>query len=225
MFPKRTILSLLTLAGLVLAAGATQAGARPANEDLVIAPTGLSDVVPAARYVVATTGNEVRYRLRERLVGMELPYDAVGVTDKVTGSIALDDNGAVVAAESRLVIDVTGLTSDKDRRDGYVQRRLLETETHPTVTFVPTALRGLPATLPTTGEHTFQMVGNLTVKGVTRPTTWNVTARFQGGRITGNAFTEFTFDDFSMEKPAVSVILTLADTIRLEYDFTLQQAT
>jgi hypothetical protein len=34
----------------------------------------------------------------------------------------------------------------------------------------------------------------------------------------------FTFSDFEMTKPSVSVILTLADSIRLEYDFTLQQA-
>jgi hypothetical protein len=62
------------------------------------------------------------------------------------------------------------------------------------------------------------------VKGVTRPTTWKATANFQGGTITGNAYTNFTFSDFEMTKPSVSVILTLADDIRLEYDFTLQQA-
>ena len=42
--------------------------------------------------------------------------------------------------------------------------------------------------------------------------------------ITGNAYTGFTFEDFKMQKPSVSVILTLADSIRLEYDFALQRA-
>lgn len=204
MFRKRVILSLLVPVGLVFAAGAVH--------------------VAAVRYAVAPAGNEVRYRLREKLVGMELPYDAVGATGAVTGAIVIDDAGKLVPAQSKLTIDVTGLKSDKDKRDGYVQRRLLETEKYPTVEFAPTAIRGLPATIPTSGSRNLELDGNLTVKGVTRPTTWKATASFQGEKITGNAYTGFTFEDFKMQKPSVSVILTLADSIRLEYDFALQRA-
>lgn len=204
MFRKRVILSLLVPVGLVFAAGAVR--------------------VAAARYAVAPAGNEVRYRLREKLVGMELPYDAVGATGAVTGAIVIDEGGKLIPAQSKLTIDVTGLKSDKDKRDGYVQRRLLETEKYPTVEFAPTAIRGLPATIPTSGSRNLELDGNLTVKGVTRPTTWKATANFQGEKITGNAYTGFTFEDFKMQKPSVSVILTLADSIRLEYDFSLQRA-
>jgi len=178
----------------------------------------------AARFVVAPAGNEARYRVNEQLAGFELRNDAVGVTGKVSGGISLDDRGAIIPGESRIVVDVSALKSDKDRRDGYVQRRLLETEKYPTVEFVPTAIRGLPASLPASGARSFEMDGNLTVKGVTRPTTWKVSANFQGDKVTGNAYTGFTFADFEMEKPSVSVILTLADDIRLEYDFVLQRA-
>ena len=90
--------------------------------------------------------------------------------------------------------------------------------------FAPTAIRGLPATIPTSSSRNLELDGNLTVKGVTRPTTWKATASFQGEKITGNAYTGFTFEDFKMQKPSVSVILTLADSIRLEYDFALQRA-
>jgi hypothetical protein len=60
---------------------------------------------------------------------------------------------------------------------------------------------------------------------VTRPTTWNVTARFNGNQITGSATTAFTFADFELTQPRVPVLLSVADTIRLEYDFTLQRET
>jgi polyisoprenoid-binding protein YceI len=119
---------------------------------------------------------------------------------------------------------VTKLASDKERRDGFVQRRLLETEKHPTVVLVPTAVRGLTGPLPTSGSKTFQIVGNLTIKGVTKPTTWNVTAQFQGGRITGTAVSDLTFSEFGLEKPSVPVVLSLADQFKLEYSFTLAQA-
>lgn len=179
----------------------------------------------AVRFVVAPTGNEARYRVNEQLAGFELRNDAVGVTGKVSGGISVDDKGAIIPGESRIVVDVTALKSDKDRRDGYVQRRLLETEKFPTVELTPTAIRGLPVPLPAAqgklGPQQLEMTGNLTVRGVTRPTTWRVTASYDGGTVTGTAATAFTFADFQMEKPRVPVVLSVVDTIRLEYDFTL----
>jgi len=39
----------------------------------------------------------------------------------------------------------------------------------------------------------------------------------------GTAWTEFTFADFNIDQPRVSIVLSVADTIRLEYDFRLLQ--
>lgn len=173
------------------------------------------------RLTVAPSGNVARYRVREQLVGRDLPNDAVGETSKVSGAIVIDESGKIVREESRIVVDVTALKSDSDRRDGYVQRRLLEGEQHPMVTFVPTEVHGLSGALPTSGTANLHLVGDLTVKGVTRPTAWQVTARFNGQQITRSASTAFTFDDFNLTQPRVPVLLSVADTIRLEYDFTL----
>jgi polyisoprenoid-binding protein YceI len=63
------------------------------------------------------------------------------------------------------------------------------------------------------------MVGDLTVRDVTRPTTWQVSARRQGNDIVGTATTQFTFKDFNMDQPRVPIVLSVADTIKLEYDF------
>lgn len=215
------LLALLAPAGVALAAAA----AAPAPEPGLVQPTiaVMHREAAGTRLVVAPTGNQVRYRIREHLVGMELPYDAVGTASDVTGAVELDADGNLVPAQSRVVVDVTALKSDKERRDGYVQRRLLETEKFPTVELAPTALRGLSGALPTTGTRTFELLGNLTVRGVTRPTVWRVNARFQGDRVTGTAVTRFTFADFELTQPRVPVILTLADTIALEYDFNLRR--
>ena len=177
----------------------------------------------AQQFIVAPTGNEVRYRVREQLVGRDLPNDAVGETSAVSGMIVLDESGRIVAEQSQITVDVTGLTSDSDRRDGYVQRRLLEGEDHPTVTLTPTGISGLTGAVPTSGTAQLQVTGDLTVKGVTRPTTWQVTANFGADQVTGSAQTAFTFDDFELDQPRVPVLLSVADTIRLEYDFTLQR--
>ena len=110
---------------------------------------------------------------------------------------------------------------DSDRRDGYVRGRILETEQFQTVTFVPTAVQGLPSPLPTSGPVNFQLVGDLTVHGTTRPTTWKVTGEYRDGQITGKSSTSFTFADFGLNQPRVRILLSVADTITLEYDFTL----
>lgn len=170
------------------------------------------------RYVVAPTGNEARYRVREQLVGLDLPNDAVGVVKEITGSLLVDPSGNVVRDSSKIIVTLTSLKSDKDRRDGYVQRRTLETDKFPTVELVPTSFKGLGGKLPAT-PTAFDLVADLTVHGTTRPTTWKVTARQQGADIVGTANTAFTFKDFSLDQPKVPVVLSVNDTIKLEYDF------
>jgi polyisoprenoid-binding protein YceI len=222
------------LVALVLAActAGDAAQSEPGDAAATLPPTVVSGTshpeagaAVARRFVVAPTGNTARYRVREQLVGKDLPNDAVGATGGVTGTIAVDSVGGLVAGESRITIDVTGLRSDHARRDGYVQRRLLETERFPSVELVPTAVRGLPNPLPAasaeSGPRTFELAGDLTVRGVTRPTTWRVRGEYRAGRVTGTASTAFTFQEFGLTQPRVPVVLSVADTIRLEYDFTL----
>ena len=170
------------------------------------------------RLVVAPTGNEARYRVREQLVGLELPNDAVGTVKEIAGSLLVEPNGTVVRDSSKIIVTLTSLKSDKDRRDGYVQRRTLETAKFPTVELVPTSFHGLVGK-PNATPTAFDLVADLTVHGVTRPTTWKVTARTDGSDVVGLATTAFTFKDFSLDQPSVPVVLSVMDTIKLEYDF------
>lgn len=227
MLRKAVIPAAFAVAAITLTAAWSSPGAPVGTAPLATSPEASIDESGkvAVRFVVAPSGNEARYRVTEQLVGFELPNDAVGVTNKVTGGISVDEDGKIIPGESRIVVDVTALKSDKDKRDGYVQRRLLETEQYPTVAIMPTSIRGLPVPLPgatgSIGPQTLQMMGDLTVRGVTRPTTWNITASYSNGTVTGTAKTAFAFSDFQMDKPKVSVVLSVVDTIRLEYDFTL----
>lgn len=179
----------------------------------------------ATRFVADTQGNKARYRIRERLVGKELDNDAIGETQKVSGSIALDRSGKIIPTESGFTVDLASLKSDQDRRDNFVRRRLLVTDTFPATQFQVTEVKGLPSKLPTSGTQEFQLIGNLTVKGVTRPTTWNVKATVAGNKLTGSAITRFTFADFQLTQPKVPVLLSVVDTIALEYDFAMTKQT
>ena len=225
---------LTTAAALASVAGALYAcqpgetaeasSAQPTTTDnAAIAPEVGAQSNAALRYVTVPAGNAARYRIREQLVGLDLPNDAVGETKTVSGVIAADAKGNVISAESKFTIDVTSLVSDKQRRDNFVRGRVLETSQYPTVTLVPTALRGLSMPLPKSGSKTFDILGDLTVRGKTRPTVWKVTAQFQPTGVTGSAQTAFTFTDFEIQQPRVPVVLSVADTIKLEIDFSMVQ--
>ncbi len=157
------------------------------------------------RFVVGPTGNEARYRVREQLASVNLPNDAVGTTTQIAGSILAYADGRIVRDSSRIVVTITSLKSDKDRRDGFVQRRTMETDKYPTVEFVPSSVRGFKGPLPASGPVTFDLLGDLTVHGRTHPVVWQVTAHANGQEVAGTATTAFTFKDVGLEQPRVPV--------------------
>src|SRR5689334_12484045 len=177
MYTKKAFAAAVSMVVAVLGAACQQGEASERRTDAV-AQVSAGDVALAPtdglQLVVAPEGNEVRYRVREQLAGFDLPNDAIGATSQVTGGITFDATGRIVPASSKFVVKVGTLESDKDRRDGYVRNRILETNQFPTVELTPTALQGLTLPVPTSGSKTFQVVGDLTVHGVTKPTTWQV---------------------------------------------------
>src|SRR6476659_9512568 len=182
--PVRRAIALLGVAAFTTLA-AHDAGAQ-ATKKAVKKAAAAKPAAPI-RFTIGTTGNEARYRVREQLMGKDLPNDAVGATSAITGSILAYPDGRIVKDSSKIVIDVRTLKSDQSRRDGFLQRRTLETEKYPTVELVPTEIRGVSGKVPASGEVTFQLLGDLTVHGVTRPTVWNVKARQEGQDFVGNA--------------------------------------
>ncbi len=175
------------------------------------------------RYAIAAEGSEVRYRVREQLVGLSFPNDAVGATSAIEGTIAFDPQGRLLAGDSRFTVDLRTLRSDEARRDNYLRRNTLETDRYPTVTFVPTEARGLPTPLPQSGAVPFELVGDLSIKDVVRRVTWTATGTFEGPRINVRARTAFRFGDFGLRVPRVSVVLSVEDDIKLEADLVLRR--
>ncbi len=207
-----------------LGASGTALPAFTADPGIQVPNTTVSEQDTAAagiRMVVAPGGNTVRYLVREQLAGFDFPNDAVGETDDVSGAIVFSADGEVISDESGFVVNITGLTSDRDRRDNFIQRNTLNSEQYPTVELAPFQTRNLSFPLPSQEQITFDIIGHLTVRDVTKPTSWRVNARFEDGVMTGTARTEFTFEEFEMEKPRVGSVLSVADAIRLEYEFTL----
>jgi len=182
-------------------------------------PTNATKATTPIRLTLSPTGNEARFVVREQLAGAELPNDAIGSTAAITGGILFDGNGKVDPAGSKITIDLTTLKSDRDRRDGFIKRRTIVTDSFPNAEFVVKEVRGLPAAFPNSGELTLTLVGDLTVHGVTKQQLWDATATFNGNDIRGKAVTHLKFGDYGMTQPRVAIVLSVVDDIKLEYDF------
>jgi len=171
------------------------------------------------RLVLDSQSSQASYRAREQLVGQNLPTEAVGTTKKVSGTIVLDPTGDVVDDQSTITVDLSALQSNESRRDNFIKGNTLNTNQFPNATFVVREVQGLSTPLPTSGEATFQLHGDLTVRGVTRPVTWQVTATFANGGLTGNATTSVKLTDFGMTPPKAGPVLSIEDQLNLELAF------
>ena len=188
---------------------------------LVVA--SLSSVAEAATLEIVPSASEARYRVREQLAGYNFPNDAVGTTRSISGTITFDAQGRLVAG-SKVTVDLRTLMSDEAKRDNYLRANTLTTASFPYAELVPREVRGLPFPLPASGSASVQILGDLTVRGVTRPTTWDGTALFQGRAVRLQARTAFKFGDFDLTQPRIFRVLSIEDLIRLEVDLTLRQA-
>ncbi|MCX2727772.1 YceI family protein [Thermomicrobium sp. 4228-Ro] len=197
--------------------------ATTVSSSTVTTTSASQPVAGTVTFRIVPDQSEARYRAREQLLGRSLPNDAVGRTNAVAGQVVFAADGTIDSQQSRVTVDLTTLQSDEARRDNYIKRNTLEVDQFPTAEFQPTAVSGLPWPLPTSGQLQFQLEGNLTVHGVTKPVTWHVEAAVDGNRITGTATTQVTFEDFGMTPPRVPVVLSLEDTITLELDFTVER--
>jgi polyisoprenoid-binding protein YceI len=171
------------------------------------------------RLVLAPTGNEARFVVRELLMANTIENDAIGVTTAISGTIVLDAQGNVDASASQFTVQLDSLKSDKSMRDRYTKNNTLETRQFPTAVLVVKEVQGLPATLPTSGTMNLTIVGDFTVHGVTKPSTWLATVTADPTGFSGKATTHVKFEDFNMNQPSVPVLAHLTDDIRLEYDF------
>ncbi len=166
-----------------------------------------------------TDGTIASYRVREQLVGINFPSDAVGTSTAVTGAIVFNKDGAIDSSQSKLVFDLRTLQSDQSMRDGFIQRNTLETAQFPQAVFVPKTITGMPN--PLTGQFGFELSGDMTIHGTTAPITWQgiATVDNRGSLVAGRATTNFKFETFGMSVPKIFRVVSVADSITLEVAF------
>ncbi len=230
-----TVVSLIALALIVVACATTptpvpQPTAAPtqATAPTLIPPTTAPTKAASAsgdtvKLVMVPGKNEARYRVREQLANVSLPNDAIGATKEISGTIIGKLDGTIVSAQSKFRVDMRTLKSDRDQRDNFLRRNVLETDRFPFSEFVPLEAPGLPLKLPADGKVEFKLIGDLTIRDVTKRVTWDAKGTVVGDEATGTAATSFNFAYFNLTRPSVPVVLSIEDNIKLELDIVLKR--
>jgi polyisoprenoid-binding protein YceI len=210
--------------------GGTTAGpaATPAPTVSTSPPTSTATAaVPAGgvRFAATPFTGLATVKVQEHLAANLINTDAILTSNGVDGVLTLNADGSF-AADSRIVVDMTRLSSDQSLRDKWIQLFGIETGTFKTSTFVPQQATGLPSPLSASGQWTFTLDGTMTVHGVTKPASWNATATRAGRDLTGTATTLIHWADLDVGKPqaAVTQVVSVSDDIRLELMFVGTQA-
>ena len=216
-----TVLLPLAMAGALLAAAlpAVWAQGPPPGAARPPAPPPT-----AGAHLEIMDGSSASYRVQEQLAGINFPNDAVGTSSAVSGTLVIAPDGSVDSA-SKLTVDLRELKSDQEMRDGFIQRRTLETDKYPLAVFVPTRVQGLPVMIPSTGQTGFELTGNMTIHGTSKEVTFAGIATFgRNSTVAGRATTNFTFSAFGITKPSLARVLSIDDKIQLEIVFKFKRS-
>ena len=220
---------LATVAFLLAACGgaATPNAATATTAAATSTPTPSASVAVSAVTTTVSTGtwtvsdtSKATVRVREQLVGVNLPSDAVLVATGATGTFVLKDDGTF-SSDSKITFDLTTLASDQRDRDNFVKNDTLQTRQFPKAEFVPTKTSGLTLPMPTSGEFTFKLTGPLTLHGKTKEVTFDVSAKRNGNELTATATAapSWKFADFGMSAPSVPFkVVSVVDEIRVVVD-------
>ena len=222
----------LATVGFLLAAcgGAAVAPSATPAATVVVAtatPTPTATAAATTNVTTVTTGtwtisdtSKATVRVREQLVGVNLPSDAVLVATGATGTFVLKDDGTF-SSDSKISFDLTTLASDQRDRDNFVKMDTLQIRQFPKAEFVPTKTTGLTLPMPASGEFTFKLTGQITIHGKTKEVTFDVVAKRNGNDLvaTATAAPTWKFGDFGMSAPSVPFrVVSVVDEIRVVVD-------
>ena len=162
--------------------------------------------------------SEARFVIDEVL--NNAPKTVVGATNQVAGEIAVDPQDPPKTRVGTIQVNVRGLATDSEFRDRAIKNRILNTDQFEFVTFAPTQIVGLPANGSVGQSYSFQIIGDLTVRDVTKAVTFDVTANpISETRLEGTAQTTIRYADFGLTIPQVRQVARVSDQVRLEIDF------
>ena len=148
-------------------------------------------------------------------------YDVVGSTQAIEGQLQLNlDDLSSALGDNSFTVQMNTFATDQRDRDNWIRTDGPRFDSYPVATFKATAIEGAPAAYNEGDEVSFKLTGDLTIREVTQPVTFDVTATLVGDTLTGVAKASAKMSDFDIDPPNFANTLTVADAFGMEVAFT-----
>ena len=119
-----------------------------------------------------------------------------------------------------ILINARTFATDSGNRDRAIRGPILNSQEYEFITFRPLTISGLSGAAQPGGEWSFAVEGELVVRDITRPVTFEVVATWEEGDVLrGRASATVLRSDFDLSVPSVPFVANVADEIGLELDF------
>ena len=169
-------------------------------------------------YAIDPNQSQVGFELGEDLRGQRTLV--VGVTNQVAGELALNLSDLSSTKVGVIQINARTLATDNNFRNRAIHNEILRTDAYEFITFTPTGVEGLPAAAEPGVEVSFAIAGDLTIREISRPVTFNVTATaVSPERIEGTATSAVNRADFDLRIPQVRHVANVDEQVQLTINF------
>ncbi|MCB0134110.1 MAG: YceI family protein [Caldilineaceae bacterium] len=198
-------------------AAAADEGAQQAE---AAAPEAAAPVAEPRTFVIDPAQSEARFIINEVLLGA--PTEVTGVTNQVEGTIEIDPVAPGATVLSPIVINARELKTDRNLRDRAIRRFILQSadDKYQFITFTPTAIEGLPSSAGAGDSFTFTVSGDLTIRDITAPVTFDVSVTADSDtQISGMAQATVQRATYDLQIPSAPGVADVTDDVRLELSF------
>src|SRR5262249_15079607 len=173
-------------------------------------------------YRIDPAQSKVTFTLTEDLMGK--PNTVVATTDRVAGDVLIDLKNPANTKIGEIRVDVRSIATDSGMRDRMIRGQILQSnqDKFEFATFTPTAIMGLPDKLAAGQTVSFKIAGNLTVRDITKPVTFDAMATLSTDspeRVSGTATTTVKRADYNLQIPNVPSVANVSDDVKLAIDF------
>jgi polyisoprenoid-binding protein YceI len=108
------------------------------------------------------------------------------------------------------------------QRDDYIRNNRLESNKYPFAEFTATGVEGLPARYTEGQDVPLRIAGNMTIREIARPVSFDGQARLEGNTLTGTITARFPMTAFGVEPPTALGSVQVEDELAVTVQFTAE---
>lgn len=176
--------------------------------------------VTRAIFRITQDESQARFNIDETLAGNRITV--VGTTSEVAGDILVDFASPQSSQVGTIVINARTLRTDNESRNRAIRSSVLQSarDEFEFIEFVPSSISGLPESVAVGDSISFEIEGDLTVRGTTQTVTFTADVTLAADdRLEGLASTTVLYRDFNLTIPNVPSVTDIADEVILEIEF------